>query len=98
MTSRMPERARTDPREPWGSNPLGPPGPFPFLLPSDPARLAVQRLPDEHGRAETGAQLESITSPKTSVIYRRFSRPLNLPIAHPIFSADRPVFPGFFGL
>jgi hypothetical protein len=27
MTSRMPERARTDPREPWGSNPLGPPGP-----------------------------------------------------------------------
>src|SRR5271157_6142581 len=27
MKSRMPERARTDPREPWGSNPLGPPGP-----------------------------------------------------------------------
>ena len=27
MTSRMPERARTDLREPQGSNPLGPPGP-----------------------------------------------------------------------
>ena len=27
MKSRMPERARTDPREPQGSNPLGPPGP-----------------------------------------------------------------------
>ena len=27
MKSRMPERARTDPWEPQGSNPLGPPGP-----------------------------------------------------------------------
>ena len=27
MKGRMPERARTDPREPQGSNPLGPPGP-----------------------------------------------------------------------
>jgi len=27
MTSRMPERARTEPWEPQGSNPLGPPGP-----------------------------------------------------------------------
>ena len=27
MTSRMPERARTDPWEPQGSNPLGRPGP-----------------------------------------------------------------------
>src|SRR5271157_2074030 len=27
MTSRMPERARTDQWEPHGSNPLGPPGP-----------------------------------------------------------------------
>jgi len=29
MKSRMPERARTDPWEPQGSNPLGPPGPEP---------------------------------------------------------------------
>ena len=29
---------------------------------------------------------------------RRFSRSLNLPISHPISSAYRPVFPGFFGL
>ena len=27
---------------------------------------------------------------------RRFSRTLNLPIRHPIFSAVRPIFPGFF--
>ena len=27
VRSRMPERARTDLWEPWGSNPLGPPGP-----------------------------------------------------------------------
>src|SRR5208337_2317093 len=32
MTSRMPERARTDPWEPQGSNPLGPPGPEPGVL------------------------------------------------------------------
>src|SRR5208337_610601 len=32
MTSRMPERARTDPWEPQGSNPLGPPGPEPPYL------------------------------------------------------------------
>jgi hypothetical protein len=29
VTSRMPERARTDLWEPWGSNPPGPPGPDP---------------------------------------------------------------------
>src|SRR5271157_2354731 len=28
VAARNAERARTDPREPWGSNPLGPPGPF----------------------------------------------------------------------
>jgi len=29
---------------------------------------------------------------------RRFSRTLNLPISHPIFAADKPVFAGFFGV
>jgi hypothetical protein len=28
-------------------------------------------------------------------LLRRFSRPRNLPISHPISFADRPVFPGF---
>jgi len=35
MKSRMPERARTDPWEPQGSNPLGPPGPELLTLNSD---------------------------------------------------------------
>ena|SRR5208337_2654035 len=33
MKSRMPERARTDPWEPQGSNPLGPPGPELYGVP-----------------------------------------------------------------
>ena len=33
-----------------------------------------------------------------STLDRRFSQRLNLPNLHPIFSADRPVFPGFFGI
>jgi len=32
MTSRMPETARTDPWEPQGSNPLGPPNPEPLRI------------------------------------------------------------------
>ncbi len=31
-------------------------------------------------------------------LFRRFSRPLNLPNSHPITVADETVFPGFFGL
>ena len=53
MKSRMPERARTDPWEPQGSNPLGPPGPellgnslSPELLPNSCREL----LPDSRWR------------------------------------------------
>jgi len=42
MKSRMPERARTDPWEPQGSNPLGPPGPeSPSATPGDELTLKL---------------------------------------------------------
>jgi hypothetical protein len=41
-----------------------------------------------------GSLSQAMTAPTTN--YRRFSRTLNLPNPHPVFSADRPVFSGFF--
>src|SRR5271157_6001989 len=48
VTSRMPERARTDLWEPQGSNPLGPPGPEPAAPPAG----WLGRLGDAHPRLE----------------------------------------------
>jgi hypothetical protein len=50
----MPERARTDPWEPWGSNPPGPPGPLhppPFAPTPFAPTLCTHPLPDLWGIA-----------------------------------------------
>ena len=50
MKSRMPERARTDLWEPWGSNPLGPPGPEPLLAVPHLAQQPIDVAPELFAR------------------------------------------------
>ena len=70
MKSRMPERARTDPREPWGSNPLGPPGPE---LPGTSRALDAEDGTDG-GVGEKGLRgmgLAEIGAKNTVAVYQR---------------------------
>ena len=68
-----------------------------------PQRFRLQRIGvgylEERRLSGIACHHTAITAACTQVSHqRRFSRSLNLPISHPISSAYRPVFPGFFGL
>ncbi len=58
MKSRMPERARTDPREPQGSNPLWPPGPELPELPQASVGMVSQELRRYNQLATAGASVQ----------------------------------------